>query len=189
MAERHPDDPYARRALARVALLRNDPAAARAALAPLVEGESQDVEALYLMGASYLTEARAGEASAFAEAAAPGRRYFARAFRLDATHTPTLYGYAETYVAGPSAMPDGPLDVLTQAHLLAPQVPDIRVRLGFELMRAGRFGEAGPVLAPVAYSPHQSALARQARLLLEAAQQGVVPSPEALAEAAQRPED
>lgn len=188
-AERYPGDPYARRALARAELLSGRFAEARALLAPMVGEGATDTEAMYLMGQSYVAEARAGETNAFTETAAPGRRYFARAFRIDSTHVPTLYAYAETYSATPGVMPDGPLDVLTQAHLLAPQVMEIRLRLGGELMRARRFDEAAPVLGPAAFSPHESALTRQARVLLEAARRGEQANPEALEAAAREPAD
>ena len=189
LAREHPDDPFARRALARAELLSRRFAEARALLTPLVGPDSTDIEAMYLMGLSHVLEARIGEADAFTQTATPGRRHFARAFRIEATHVPTLYAYAETYSAAPGVMPDGPLDVLTQAHLLAPQVLEIRVRLGGELLRARRFDEAAPVLRPAAFSAHESGLTRQARVLLDAAVRREPPNPDALAAAAREPAD
>lgn len=186
---RHPNDPYAVRAVARAELLRNNASTARALLEPVLAANPDDVEALYLMGLSYITEARAGDPASFTTTAAQGRRYFARVFRIDPQHVPTLYRYSETYWEEPGPMPDARLDVLTQAHLLAPQAMRIRVRLGMELMEAGDFDHAVPVLAPAAYSPHRYPLTRQARVLLEAAQRNEMPTAAALAAAEEEPED
>jgi hypothetical protein len=186
---RFPADPYAIRAVARADLLHGSPAAARTQLQPLLTTMPDDTEALYLMGQSYLVEARAGEPAAFTQTASQGRRYFARAFRLNPADVATLYGYAETYSAEPGPMPDGPLDVLTQAYLLAPEVMRLRLRLGSELMEAGRFGEAIPVLSVAAFAPHRNPMTRQARVLLEAAQRGELATAEALAAAVPEPDD
>jgi tetratricopeptide (TPR) repeat protein len=184
LAQDHPLDPFAQRARARAALLGKATDEARAILEPVLAANPEDVEALQLLGLSYLVEAREGDEASFTATAAQGRPFLVRAFRVEPNHVPTLYTYAATFSGEPGPLADAPLDVLTQAHLLAPQAHEIRLNLGGELIEAGRFDEAIYVLSPAAYAPHNSVLSRQARVMLDAARQGEVPSPEALAAAA-----
>jgi tetratricopeptide (TPR) repeat protein len=170
-ASRFPGDAYATRSAAYAELSR-DPARARELATPLIEADPQDFEAQYIVGRSYYVEAEAaedgGEAS-FAQA----RRHFVRAFRVNPNHVPTLYYYVlsqREYV-----LSDEVLDVLVQAHLLAPQVDEIRFNLAIYLLNARRFQDAAMLLGPIAYNPHGGETATRARRYLEAARRNAMP--------------
>jgi tetratricopeptide (TPR) repeat protein len=162
------EDPYAVRARAGAELIRGAPETARTLLEPLLVDES-DWEAQYLVGLSYFNQAQHAAPAERAGLATRSRRYFARAYHLNPHHVPTLYYYAKSYMYDPRPMPASALDVLIQAHLLAPQVGEIAMNLGIQLMHAGRYDEAAAVIRPIAISPHQNGGSRAARQLLEAA--------------------
>lgn len=170
-AARFPGDSYAAHSAAYAELLRN-PARARELAAPLLEANAQDFEAQYITGRSYFAEAEAAEEGRDA-AMAQARRHFVRAFRVNPNHVPTLYYYVRTQNVYP--MPDDVLDVLVQAHLLAPQVDEIRFNLAIHLLNGRRFSDAAQILGPIAYSPHGGDTVARARRYLEAAQRGEMP--------------
>ena len=172
-AAQFPGDAYATQSAAYAEVWRN-PARARELAAPLVEANPQDFEAQYIMGRSYYEEAQATDGDN-EQAMAQARRHFVRAFRANANHVPTLYYYSRTYNSFP--LSDTVLDVLTQAHLLAPQVDEIRFSLAIQLMNAERFEEAAALFRPLAYSPHGGEGAARARRYMEAAQRGEMPEP------------
>ena len=97
-------------------------------------------------------------------------------FHLNPHHAATLYDYSQTFG---HPLDEQTLEVLVQAHDLAPQVEEISVYTGIALMEDRRFLEAIPMLASVAYSPHGSHLAKRALQLLDAAQHGQPPPPPA----------
>ncbi len=169
-AARFPGDPYATRSAAYAELSRS-PARARELAAPLIEANPQDFEAQYIVGRSYFAEAEAAEEGG-EEAMAQARRHFVRAFRANPNHVPTLYYYVRSH---DGALSDEVLDVLIQAHLLAPQVDEIRFNLAIQLLNSRRFRDAATVLGPIAYSPHGGDTAARARRYLEAAQRNETP--------------
>ena len=78
-----------------------------------------------------------------------------------------LMWFYRSYAAiGKAADADG-LDALISVVQLIPQQPDPRLILAQELMRRGRLRDAGIILRPLAYSPHESGASRRARQLLE----------------------
>jgi tetratricopeptide (TPR) repeat protein len=168
---RFPGDPYAVRSAAYAELTRN-PARARDLATPLAEASADDFEAQYIIGRSYFEEAEAAD-DGREEAMAQARRHFARAFRANPNHVPTLYYYVRAHNAYP--MPEQVLDVLIQAHLLAPQVDEIRFNLAIQLLNARRFPDAAAILGPIAYNPHGGETATRARRYLEAAQRNEMP--------------
>lgn len=168
----HAGDPYAMRAQASAALMREDPSSARAILEPLLAADALDREALYLMGSSYLVEARmAGQVDPTA-IMQQARRYFARSFRIAPNHYQTLYGYAQTF---PLPLDSTQLDVLVRAHLLAPQVAEISLNTARALLSAGRRDEATSLLETVAYAPHGGGASEHARAMLDTARRGEPP--------------
>jgi hypothetical protein len=172
-AAQYPGDAYAARSAAFAELSRN-PARARELAAPLIEANPQDFEAQYILGRSYFEEAETAEGG-HEESMAQARRHFVRAFRANADHVPTLYYYVRTHSA--YRLSDEVLDVLTQAHLLAPQVDEIRFNLAIQMMNAERFEEAAMLFRPIAYSPHGGEGAARARRYMEAAERGEMPEP------------
>lgn len=175
-AAHYPDNPMAQRVHAWGLLLNGDRTGARAILEPRIGADPNDAEALYLLGKSYLDEAKTGPPEAYLATAARGRPYFARVFHLNPHHAATLYDYSQTFG---HPLDEQTLEVLVQAHDLAPQVEEISVYTGIALMEDRRFLEAIPMLASVAYSPHGSHLAKRALQLLDAAQHGQPPPPPA----------
>jgi tetratricopeptide (TPR) repeat protein len=171
IAARFPADPFAQRAAARAALLRNAPAEARAILAPVIAANASDVEALYLTGLTSVIEASAAPPEARTDLARAARRAFARAFRVDPNHVPTLYWYASTYALAGEPMPDTATEALLQAYVLAPQVDEIAFTAATVLMQEGEYDQAETMLRPVAFSPHRGAGAAQAQQLLQLIEQ------------------
>ncbi len=146
-AARYPGDPLAVRTLAHAQQVFGDPAAA---VATLTGAQIQDDPyGQYLLGVSWLSVGRRDPARQ-AEAAAEGKKAFARALKQDPSFYPALYRYARTLPAGSDAV----LDALVQAHLLAPQVEEIRIDAVIALLRKGEYDAAGALIAPLAQAPH-----------------------------------
>lgn len=173
VATRYPNDPSAIKAAARIALLSNDTARARALLEPLTGAESTDAEALLLLGQSYYSEAaREGQDPAVsAEAVRNARRHWARGFRANPDYFPILFLYANSFSGGPAPMTADQLDVMARALYLAPQADDIRFAYAEATLRAGRREEAAETLRPLLHSPHDEEAQTRARTLFEQARQ------------------
>jgi hypothetical protein len=165
-AAQFPGDAYAVRSAAYAELWRN-PVRARELALPLIEADPNDFEAQFLLGRSFLAQYENAEGPE--DAAVQARRHFARAFRINAEHVPTLYGYVRTF---DPPLSEEVMNVLIQAHLLAPQVDEIRFHLAVQLINNQRFEEAAIALEPIAYDPHGGEGAAQARRLLDAARRG-----------------
>ena len=168
-------DAYAHRVLARAAIVRGEYQQARSLLEPHASAASDDVEAHYLMGLSFLVEAEKGGREQCAETARQSRRHFARAFRLNPLHVANQFRYASSWQCD-AEMPDAAVEVLMNAHGLAPQVSAITVSAATALMNEGRFDEAARMLRPIVYSPHRRD--NRPLELLEAAERGELPASE-----------
>lgn len=145
---------------------------ARAVLAPLIESNPDDVEALYLSGLSYLTDAEDAEGDAERTLQSQARRLFGRAYQRNPNHVPSLYRYAQSF---DGVMMDRPalenyLNVLMLANQLAPQIDEISINAAYALMANDRHAEAIPMLRAVAFDPHGGGNAEVARGMLEEAQ-------------------
>lgn len=176
IAARYPGDTYAQIARARAELVRNQPAAARPIVEPLVAADANNAEAHYMLGMTYLRESEAEGLSdeARMELLRRARPHFARAFRLNDRHVPTLYYYARTF---PQPMEDSTLEVMLRAQELAPQVEEISFNTAVALMRADAHEQAVPILRAVAYNRHGGSLRRHALVTLDAALAGEDPPP------------
>lgn len=161
-AARFPGDPLAIRTLAHAQQVFGDPATAVATLkGAQIQG---DAYGQYLLGVSWLSVGRRDPARQ-AEAAAEGKKAFARALKLDPTFYPALYRYARTLPSGS----DGVLDALVQAHLMAPQVEEIRIDAVIALLRKGEYDTAGALIAPLAQAPHMNLNVAVAQVLRDKA--------------------
>lgn len=168
-ARPHPNDPFARLALARAAIHREDESGARTQLESILADDENNVEARYLLAALILRQAYS-QSDAEAQATVnEARRHFVRNFRIDPNHAPTLFLYATTF-AGGAPMSQAQLDVLARALELSPQSSRTRLLLARELMEAGQFDEAVIVLRPILYVAHEPSAAAEARTLFTAAQ-------------------
>ncbi|MGH6952393.1 MAG: tetratricopeptide repeat-containing protein [Vitreimonas sp.] len=150
-------------------------ARARALLGPHLDANPEDVEALYLMGSTYLRDADDAAADQSAALRVQARRYFGRAYQRDPNHVPSLYRYAESYQGVRMDQPtaDNYLNVLLLANQLAPQIDQIGINAASALMARGRHAEAIPMLRAIAYDPHGGSNARVAREMLAEAEAGL----------------
>lgn len=148
---------------------------ARTLLAPHLEANPDDVEALYVMGSTYLRDAEDAATDQRTALRAQARRYFGRAYQRDPNHVPSLYRYAESYhgVMMDQATAENYLNVLLLAHQLAPQIDEISINTASALMGRRRYAEAIPMLRAVAYDPHGGGNAQVARDMLQEAEAGL----------------
>lgn len=162
-AAKHPDDPFAIRTLAHAQQAFGDPATA-VQMFTRSEALKTDPYAQYLLGVSWQAVGRRDPARA-AEASGEARKALARALKLDPTLYPALYRYARTLPENSDAV----LDVLVQAHLLAPQVEQIRLDAVIALLRKGEYDSAAALIAPLAQAPHANLNVAVAQILREKA--------------------
>ncbi len=162
-------DAYATLALAETEATIGDVAAARTLLEGYTAASPNDVQGHYLLGFTYLREAREaharGDAAARDALYAQARRHFSRAYRIDGNHVPTLYRYVETYSCAQldDATRENALNALLLARQLAPQIPEITFYAADWLLAVGRPAEAIPMLRLIAYDPHGGSSADRAR--------------------------
>lgn len=133
--------------------------------------DGRDVEALRLLAQARLKAAEAATAPAKAvELRREAGQLFGRAYTLDPNQYQVLYGYALSREHDADYPSQNTLNVLLEAHALAPQVSLIKLQLAAALMRRKRFEEAIAVLGPLANHPHGGETAAFAKRFLEAAQ-------------------
>lgn len=161
-AVRYPDDPLALRTLGAAEIELGDPAKADAALDRALTLDPNDAEALDLKGLRLMKEGRADPAQrqALFEQARP---FLARAHQADPNDYRALLLYGESYIELPGAPCDNTVNVLLLAHNLAPQVSEASFAAAGALEETGDYASAIAVLQPVAYSPHPSSGAKEAR--------------------------
>ncbi len=167
-AARGHDDPFAKRALARVEALHGDGAAADRLLDPMIERSPDDADLLYLKGARHLSAAQRDPANA-ATHLREAQRWFVRAHRSDPNHVPTLYRYAQSLSAEANFMSENTQNILLLAHQLAPQSNAVTIAAANLSMRRGLFAEAEVLLTSVASNRHGGATAQMAAQLLDKA--------------------
>ena len=162
-AARYPDDPLAVRTLAHAQQVFGDPAVAVEMLSGS-EAIKADPYGQYLLGVSWFAVGRRDPARQ-AEATTEGKKALARALKLDPTFYPALYRYSRTLPAGGDAV----LDALVQAHLMAPQVEEIRIDAVIALLRKGEYDTAAALIEPLAQSPHVDLNVAVAQVLRDSA--------------------
>lgn len=172
LATSFPGDAYAESALAYAEMAIGDNAAARALAGRRLEASPDDVEALYVMGMTYLREAQEASGEARLTLLSEARRQFARAYRNDPNHVPVMFGYVRSYdgVRMNEETAANYMNILLLAHQLAPQIDEISLNAAAALMMHDRNAEAVPLLRAVAYDPHGGSGADAARQMLERAE-------------------
>jgi hypothetical protein len=162
-AAKYPDDPLAVRTLAHAQQVFGDPTVA-VELLKSSEAIKTDPYGQYLLGVSWLSVGRRDPAR-LAEATSEGKKALARALKLDPTFYPALYRYSRTLPEGSDAV----LDALVQAHLMAPQVEQIRIDAVIALLRKGEYDSAAALIDPLAQSPHLNLYVAVAQVLRDKA--------------------
>ena len=162
-AAKYPGDPLAVRTLAHAQQVFGDPAVAVDMLKSLTTIQS-DPYGQYLLGVSWLAVGKRDPAR-LAEATTEGKKALARALKLDPTFYPALYRYSRTLPADSESV----LDALVQAHLMAPQVDEIRIDAVIALLRKGEYDTAAGLIEPLAQSPHPDLNVAVAQVLRDAA--------------------
>ena len=174
LAARHPDDPLAMLHLGHAELHFGDPATGEAVLTSLLEREPDNVEALQLIAARFITLAgeRPEEAEGLMRRA---KGFLARAYAAAPNEYYTLHLLSRTRDRMPDYPTENDLVTLFNAITYAPQLPSIRLAYASALMRAGEFGEAVILLEPLANAAHGGGAPEAARTLMERARAGQPP--------------
>ncbi|MET3666913.1 hypothetical protein [Caulobacter sp. 1776] len=162
-AAKYPGDPLAIRTLAHAQQVFGDPSVA-VELLKSADALNADPYGQYLLGVSWFGVGKRDPAR-LTEAASEGKKALARALKLDPTFYPALYRYSRTLPEGSDAV----LDALVQAHLMAPQVDQIRVDAVIALLRKGEYDSAAALIKPLAQSPHPDLNVAVAQVLSEKA--------------------
>ncbi|HEX8641495.1 MAG TPA: hypothetical protein VF704_10125 [Allosphingosinicella sp.] len=149
----HGDDIFGERLQAKAEILLGDLAVADRLLAPLLAAAPNDPEVLYLHGLRHLVAGRRNASARAAEYRA-AQRFFARAFRADPNHYPSLFRYAEALSTGDQFLTENTQNVLLLATSLAPQVSEIRLAAAHVLLLRDKFAEAEALLLPLSTSVH-----------------------------------
>ena len=169
-AAKRPDDPYAKRVLAKAEILHGDASKGDALLDELLRGSSADAELLYFKGMRHLRAGRMDEderARHFKQA----RNWFGRAHKADKYHFPTLARYAESLTTDPRFNSDNTMEIMLFARELAPQVEELTMNAAHLLLLRNKFEEAEAILRPLASHPHDPSLAAAAQALADRARE------------------
>lgn len=172
-AGRFPEDPFARRVLARAEALFGDGGAADRLLGPLMAAAPADADLMFLNGVRHL---RANSPEGRRE----GLRWLARAYRADPRHFQALHLYARTKLSEPEGTSDNNVNILMLARQIAPQVDEITLDLAYVLMHRDRFDEAILLLAPLTSDFHSQVKDRAVEwlALARARERPAVPQPD-----------
>jgi len=167
-AARYPGDRLADLALARAENDFGDRAKAQAILKRRIEADARDVEAIQMLGWSFMLQARADRPNA-AALLHEARNWFGKGFAVDPNSPLLLYDYGISRRGEAGYPSDNIVNVLLRAQELAPQVAAFRMAAADALMRRDRFDEAAALLEPVFNNPHAGPERQQARARFEQA--------------------
>lgn len=160
LAARYPNDAFAQTLLAQAEFAAGnlDPAdqAAKAALA----ADPKADRALLVQG--QVTEARQTDAAG----AKAARILIARANRLAPNDALPLIAFYRSYADRKEPPTENAVQGLERAQELVPQDPETRILLAGTYIAAKRYPAAARLLKPVAYSPHDNPLRKQAQTML-----------------------
>lgn len=165
-AERYPDAPIARLTLARAELTYGDREAGLRLADAYAAEHPDDPEGFELAGLGRMAIGDRDPARREALYKEAGQK-LGQAFKLDPERFQTLYGYAQSRKLDPKYPSDNVLNVLDEAHMLAPQVPEITLTEAEALIARGQNDKAAVLLKPVANSPHGGKSAKRAKTLLQ----------------------
>jgi tetratricopeptide (TPR) repeat protein len=167
-AVRYPGDRLADLALARAENDFGDRPKAQAILKQRIEADPTDVEAIQMLGWSYMRAAAADPAHR-AELLREAREWLGKGFKLDPDNALLLYDFGISRKGEAGYPSDNIVNVLVRAVQLSPQVPTFRVAAADALMRRDRFDDAANLLTPIFNNPHAGAGVERAKAQFERA--------------------
>ncbi len=171
---RYPGDAIALVALAEAQLQAEQPAAAQATLAPLVEGPDANPDALRLTGEILIARYRDMEDQQSDSALTlrnQARRLLARSLDADPFDFRTYLALDDTRRSEATYPDDNDLQLLSDAATLAPQVTSVRYRAAQGFLARDLPVQAIALLVPVANDPHGGERLKPVRTLLSQARQ------------------
>jgi hypothetical protein len=175
-AAKYPDDDAVQLVLARAEVEAGDQAVGAEMLKRRLAAHPTDVEALALE-ADRLMDLGDKTPARQAELYTQAGNILVAAFRLNPSRYQTLAAFARSRRGEPNYPSDNTLTALLSALKLAPQVSENRLLAAEGLIRRSRQREAIMVLAPLANSPHDSALSKKAREMMAEASKAATPKP------------
>jgi hypothetical protein len=164
----HGEDPFGRQLQAKAEILFGDLATADRLLDGLLSVRPADPELLYLKGLRHIVAGERDESIRAAQFRL-AQPYFARAFRADPNHYPSLFRYAEALSTGDQFLSENTQNVLLLATSLAPQVNEIRLAAAHLLLLRDQFEQAEALLLPFSASLHEPDAGDRATELLRLA--------------------
>jgi len=171
LAAPFPDDPFARRALARAETTLGDLAVGQTLLNGLLAATPADAEVLRLLAANRVKAAKADDADR-AALLHEARGYLVRALDAAPDDYRTLYAIGRLRRTAADFPTNNDIRVLHSALVLAPQVGQIRLDTAAAYLARGGGAIAADLLQPLANSPHEGAEVERARAMLAAIRAG-----------------
>ena len=162
-----PNDPFARRLLARAEIRVGDRQVGETIVRDLVEAAPNDTETLLLLAESRILTAREDEDVDRSALMGEARRYLGRAYALDDTDFKTLYMLSMTRSGAPGFPNDNDMETLLAAVEFAPQIPGIRLSAAQAYAARDEYGPAIAMLQPMASNPHGDRGSTIARTLID----------------------
>jgi hypothetical protein len=163
-----PNDPFARRLLARAEIRLGDRPLGETIAQDLVEADPEDTESLLLLAEARILTARDDKDSDHAAIMGQARRYLARAYAQDDTDFRTLYMLSMTRNGAPGFPNDNDMETLLAAVEFAPQIPSIRLSAAQAYAARDEYRQAIAMLEPMASNPHGDRGSAIARSLISA---------------------
>lgn len=151
----HDENPFGRRLQARAEIQFGNLDVADRLLDELLAASPGDADLLYLKGLRHLVAGRR-DANIRASEYRIAQTYFARAFRADPNHYPSLFRTAEALSIGDQFLSENTQNILMLATSLAPQVSEIRLATVHFLLLRERFEEAEALLLPLSANFHEA---------------------------------
>lgn len=174
VAASHPNDPLVLQLLAAGRLATEDFAGAEAAADAWLAIEPNASRALLAKGVSRLRQVAMMDDPGEDDWKA-ARAWIVKANRADSNDPLPLIEYHRSFGAARQPAPEVALDGLQRALELAPQDQGLRISFAIQLAVLGHFESAGYVIRPLAFSPHDSGAAQQARKFLAAFEKEELP--------------
>ena len=150
IAKRFPNDGLVQRTLAEAAYDNKDYALTEVAADAALKIEPKSTEAMIYKGRAYLGRARKSKS---AEEFKHARQWFLAANKADHEDPEPLYLFYRTYRLANQSAPQGAIDALTYATLLAPRDNTPAAELVVEYLRQNKLKQAADALRPIAYAP------------------------------------